>query len=239
MKPVDSYKMPKMHHAYMRPSDAATLILVDTSKSVPTILMGKRHESLKFMPGKFVFPGGRVDPVDSRIKPARPLDPKISDQLARSLNSRGSKNKPQALAMAAVREMFEETGLLIGEETANPPKSRAPSWQAFFDENIVPTLDQMIFIARAVTPPGRPRRFDTRFFMADANIVTKQKVLEPSPTNELLELNWLTIGEALDKELANITQIVLQEIDARLKGDTDRSIPYYVQRGSTVYRNDI
>ncbi len=236
---VDSYKLKKMNHGYMRPRDAATLILVDTSDTTPRILMGKRHESHRFMPGKFVFPGGRVNMVDSRIKPLTPLEWQTEQHLSLQLNARAGKNKPQALALAAIREMFEETGLLIGREVDKPIKSRSPSWQAFFDHNVMPALDQLAFIARAVTPPGRPRRFDTRFFMCDTNSVAKHEILEASPTNELLELNWLTKEEALEKDLAQITQVVLGEVEARLNGDMDRPIPYYFQRGSTIYRHKL
>jgi 8-oxo-dGTP pyrophosphatase MutT (NUDIX family) len=236
---IDSYKLKKMNHAYMRPRDAATLIVVDRSDPTPRILMGKRHENHRFMPGKFVFPGGRVDMVDSRIKPLTPLAQHTERQLSRQLSARAGKNKPQALALAAIREMFEETGLLVGREVDTPMKSRASSWQAFFDHKVMPALDQLTFIARAVTPPGRPRRFDTRFFMCDINSVARHKILEPSPTNELLELNWLTKEEALDKDLAHITQVVLGEVEARLNGEVDRPIPYYFQRGSTIYRHKL
>ena len=57
---------------YVRPKDAATLILVDRGGQVPKVLLGKRHQGHKFMPGKFVFPGGRVDPADRRM-PAAPV----------------------------------------------------------------------------------------------------------------------------------------------------------------------
>ncbi len=236
---VDSYKLQKMNHAYMRPRDAATLILVDTSGTVPKILMGKRHENHKFMPGKYVFPGGRVDLADSRVKPAAPLSRQTTQQLSRQLSVRAGKNRPQALALAAIREMYEETGLLVGAEIEARRKSRAPSWQAFFDHKISPALDRLIFIARAITPPGRPRRFDTRFFMCDATNIAKRETLEEKPSNELLELNWLTREEALEKDLAQITQVVLGEIEARLNGDADRPIPFYFQRGNTIYRHKL
>ena len=236
---VEYFNPVKMHHPYIRPRDAATLIIVDTSESTPRILMGKRHENHRFMPGKFVFPGGRVDPVDSRIKPLAPLTQETEQKLSRQLSARSGKNKPQALALAAIREMYEETGLLIGRQTDASKTSRAPSWQAFFDHNIGPALDQLTFIARAITPPGRPRRFDTRFFMCDVNSIAKRETLEKSPSNELLELNWLTKEEALEKDLANITQIVLGEIEARLNGQFDRPIPFYFHRGNAVFRHEL
>lgn len=236
---VKSYVLPQMSHPYFRPRNAATLIIVDDTNRELRVLMGKRHEKHRFMPGKFVFPGGRVDVGDSRIIPVRPLKKNTEQMLSRQLKANAGKNLPRALAMAAVREMFEETGLLIGEPSDNPPTSTSPSWKDFYAERVEPSLDGIEFIARAITPPGRPRRFDTRFFMCDLDHIAARKDLEPSPDNELLELNWLTIDEALTKDLAQITRIVLGEIDARKKGDTDRMVPFYFQRGATVYRNEL
>ncbi|HEY5130162.1 MAG TPA: NUDIX hydrolase, partial [Bradyrhizobium sp.] len=61
------------HHPYRRPVDAATLILVDRTVSTPKVLVGKRHDKVVFMPGKFVFPGGRVDKADNRVPVAAPI----------------------------------------------------------------------------------------------------------------------------------------------------------------------
>src|SRR3954462_13607949 len=60
-------------HPYRRPVDAATLILVDRNAAVPKVLVGQRHDKLGFMPGKLVFPGGRVDKTDNRIPVAAPI----------------------------------------------------------------------------------------------------------------------------------------------------------------------
>src|SRR5712691_5911065 len=95
---------------YVRPKDAATLILVDRSGRVPKVLLGKRHARHKFMPGKFVFPGGRVDPADKRMPVARALDPNAQAHLMKRLR-RPNAAKARALALAAIRETFEETGL--------------------------------------------------------------------------------------------------------------------------------
>src|SRR5438046_9808499 len=67
------------HHPYRRPVDAATLILVDRSASTPKVLVGKRHDNVVFMPGKSVFPGGRVDRTDNRV-PVAAHTPKPRDQ---------------------------------------------------------------------------------------------------------------------------------------------------------------
>src|SRR5215470_12807649 len=94
---------------YVRPKDAATLILVDRTGAVPKVLLGKRHMRHKFMPGRYVFPGGRVDPADRLMAVARPLDAQAELQLMKRLQ-RPSSAKAQAFALAAIRETFEETG---------------------------------------------------------------------------------------------------------------------------------
>src|SRR3982750_4434058 len=96
-----------LSHPTVRPKDAATLILVDRSGPVPKVLLGKRHERHKFMPGKFVFPGGRVDPADKLMPVAKPLDPHAEANLMKHLQ-RASTAKARAFALAAIRETFEE-----------------------------------------------------------------------------------------------------------------------------------
>ncbi len=155
----------------VRPKDAATLILVDRSATKPKVLLGRRHQNHKFMPGKFVFPGGRVDPVDRKMANATHLDPRVEDRLMRAVQ-RPTPRRARALVLAAIRETFEETGLLLGLPKANMTGAAGLAtsaiWAAFAREGTHPDLANIHFVARAVTPPGRSRRFDTRFFTADA-----------------------------------------------------------------------
>src|SRR5262249_9453492 len=123
---------------YVRPKDAATLILVDRSGRVPKVLLGKRHHGHKFMPGKFVFPGGRVDPADRRMPAARELDPHVQAHLMKQLK-RPSAAKARAFALAAIRETFEETGLLLGVRGEATKAPRGP-WTEFAAANIRPDL---------------------------------------------------------------------------------------------------
>ena len=146
---------------YVRPKDAATLIMVDRGGSVPKVLLGKRHHGHKFMPGKFVFPGGRVDPADRHMPVARPLDPSTEAHLMKRLQ-RPSAEKARAFALAAIRETFEETGLLLGVRGHATAKVPRGPWTAFAEANILPDLGALHLIGRAITPPGRPRRFDAR-----------------------------------------------------------------------------
>ena len=68
------------HHPYFRPRDAATLILIDRTATKPKVLVGRRHDNVVFMPGKYVFPGGRVDKADNRVPVAAPITIRIFDQ---------------------------------------------------------------------------------------------------------------------------------------------------------------
>jgi 8-oxo-dGTP pyrophosphatase MutT (NUDIX family) len=118
-------------HAYIRPKDASTLLILDRSGSALRVLMGKRHQRHTFMPGKFVFPGGRVDPGDSRVAVASSYHPEVERKLA--VLPKGGKLTPsrlKALAVAAVRETYEEAGLFIGRQTGRQWPAKG-DFQAF------------------------------------------------------------------------------------------------------------
>lgn len=174
-----------------RPRDAATLILVRNRREV---MMGQRAKGHVFMPDKWVFPGGRVDPGDAKLGAARELTPETEALL--KLN--GTKRPPRAYALAAVRETREEAGLVLGDDQG-------------------PDLAQLQFVARAITPPYRPRRFDARFFLADAEAVLAHD--EPEPGEELLHTRWFSLDEAEALDLPSITRFVLKEVRARLGGE--------------------
>src|ERR1700748_3744447 len=87
------------HHPYYRPKDAATLILVDRSASVPKVLVGKRHDKVVFMPGKFVFPGGRVDKADNRVPVAAPITKELEANLMKG-SPKTPPSRARALAVA-------------------------------------------------------------------------------------------------------------------------------------------
>ncbi len=217
----------------VRPKDAATLILVRHDADSPRILLGKRHESHKFMPNKFVFPGGRVDIGDGRVPPLTDLNAQVMARLTQGC----SETKARALAMAAVRETFEEAGLLVGERTSAPPRTRSPHWRAFMDHGVAPALDKLHFVARAITPPYRTRRFDTRFFMTDTAQIQGDLHDTSKASGELLELCWFTPKEAQEIELPNITRMVLSEVERRLTKPLSYSEPgpfVYFRNGEPV-----
>ena len=218
---------------YVRPKDAATLILVDRSGRVPKVLLGKRHHGHKFMPGKFVFPGGRVDPVDRRMPFARPLDPAAEAHLMKRLN-RANAAKARAFALAAIRETFEETGLLLGVHHATAVEAPRGPWRAFAEAGILPDLGALHFIGRAITPPGRPRRFDARFFTMDASAIAHRVEGVIGPDAELVELVWMTLAEAKKLDMPAVTGVMLEELDTRIADGFGHDLPvplYSMPRG--------
>ena len=177
----------------VKPRDAATLIIVKQAKE-SKILLGKRSMKHKFMPGKFVFPGGRLDYVDQRIKVPSELTNTVLTRLRRETRSNVSDAKLRGLALAAIRETFEETGLVIGWPSTDVVRTTNNSWSQYFSHNVVPPLENMDFIARAITPPYRTRRFDTRFFMVHDSTIQSDPSKVSSASGELLDLLWLTIN---------------------------------------------
>lgn len=196
-----------------RPRDAATLLLIREQKGRPHVLMGQRSGGTTFMPHKVVFPGGRLDRGDHVISPHAPLP----DAAVRKLTQdpRGARSitpeKAQALALAAVRETFEETGLATGvTEDTQTPRTRSPGWASYFNSGATPALDQMAYIARAITPPYRPKRYDARFFMAPADVIAADCHDALMGSGELLDLHWVALEEATKLDLPNITRMIVQ-----------------------------
>jgi len=224
-------------HPNRPPKDASTLILLDRSGPAAKVLMGKRHHGHVFLPNKFVFPGGSVDPADRKMTAGAPLDPRAEAKLMLHLR-RPSAAKAQALALAAIRETFEETGLFLGQKRDNAPKAPPGPWSAFAEANIHPDLSTVHFIARAITPPGRSRRYDTRFFTADATAIAHRIEGKVGPDAELVELVWLPLDGIKERiDLLAITEIVLADLDKQIKEGFSHDLPvpfYRVKSGKRV-----
>lgn len=201
-----------------RPRDAATLILVDQSQGEPRILMGRRNRGHSFMPGKWVFPGGRIERHDYRIPCASELRTDVADALGQELPA----SRARALALAAVRETFEETGLLLC--AASALSCGHESWRDFFARGVAPALEGISYVARMITPPQRSKRFDTRFLMADASGLLSR---EPVDSRELEDVHWVSLEQARRLELPAATGMMLPEVAARLR-DPDR--PFFFRR---------
>src|SRR5918994_1368150 len=219
----------------LRPADAATLIIIDRRPKTPKVLMGKRHAGLKFMPGKFVFPGGRIEAGDRSMTVTGALHPRAEQALMARV-TRPSTQRSRALALAAIRETFEETGLLLGSKEYGGPESvpEGTVWTAFQERGVFPDLEALHFIGRAITPPKRVRRFDTRFFAADRTAIADEILGVIGPEAELVELTWVTIDKARALDLPPITGVILSELEARIAAGFGPQLPvplFYQRRG--------
>jgi 8-oxo-dGTP pyrophosphatase MutT (NUDIX family) len=225
----------------VRPSDAATLILIDRSGGEPKVLMGRRHAGHKFMPGKFVFPGGRIEPGDRRMVASGALDPLVEQRLMARVQ-RPSAQRARALALAAIRETFEETGLMLGTTEYGAPAAAAEGpWADFARLGVFPELEALHFVARAITPPRRPKRFDTRFFAVDASQVARKVEGVVTPDSELVELCWVGLDEAASLDLPTITGVILQELRRRIEGSMApwMPVPFYYERQGSFRREEL
>ena len=200
--------------------DAATTIVLRDRDSRPSVLMGQRGREAAFMPGKFVFPGGAVDEVDADV-PLQGLHDEVATQLTRD-----SARPPQALAAAALRELWEETGQILGVPGAWDAAPRG--WRGFAATGHLPDASGLRFFFRAVTPLGRPRRFDARFFLADAEALCSDPDDFTRAEDELSHLQWVPLETARDFDLPFITQVVLAELMRDIaRGGAGGEIPFF------------
>lgn len=207
-------KPPTVNHSpAVRPKDAATLVLVRHDGARPRVLMGQRSRGHVFMPDKWVFPGGRVERTDALAPAAAELLPDVEARLSDGTVRR----RARAFALAAVRETFEETGLVVGKP-GTLRGSVPAAWKHYAAHDAAADLSRFEFICRAITPPYRPRRFDARFFYAAAEDV----LLDDRPRltgDELLHVEWFDFDEAARLDLPHITRFVIGEVGRRLAGE--------------------
>ncbi len=192
-----------MSQASVRPRDAAVLILIREPRGGPEFLMGRRHRRVGFMPGVYVFPGGILAPSDRRpsgfVEDLPPQPPGIGAATERRLS---------VFARAALREAHEETGLLLGHaRPGDAPEVAGRPWCDFAAAGLAPAFDQLRLVARAVTPRHSPRRFNTRFFLADGAYARGRL----SGDGELEALDWVPAAGIHRLPLAEVTALVLQE----------------------------
>jgi 8-oxo-dGTP pyrophosphatase MutT (NUDIX family) len=223
---------PKPSPARLRPRDAATLIVLDRrGKGGPKVLVGRRNPRLAFMPGQFVFPGGRIELGDRHMPVAGALPDYAEAALTRQV-SRPPHHLGRALALAAIRETYEETGLLLGTSEHGAPETAPAGWEAFARHGILPDLEALHLVARAITPPKRVRRFDTRFFAVDRRTVAAEEPGRVTPTSEFTELAWVRFDAARKLDLPFITRAILDDLEAQIAVDFApyRMIPFHYER---------
>ena len=161
------------------------------------------------MPNKVVFPGGAVDPGDAQVPFAFPLTDPCRTRLAEPAGA-----APETLAAAAIRELWEETGQIAGAPGRwdDPPEG----WQSFAATGYRPDARHLHYVFRAVTPPGRPRRFDARFFLLTAEALAGDPDDVSGADDELSGLAWVELETARTLDLPFVTAIALGEVAAHL-----------------------
>lgn len=205
---MDKMDTPAKKPKALRPRDAATLVLIDRSGTDWRVLMGKRHARHVFMPDLYVFPGGRRDARDHALPYEADIHPDVLSRLLGEAPARRSTARMRALALAAIRELHEETGIVIGDASTGRLSAR---------------LDGLRYVARAITPPGMVRRFDTRFFSA----FTDEAGVDPGSvrdSQELHDLRWVSLRGTDDIPMPEITRSILEEL--RILMDNHPGLPY-------------
>jgi 8-oxo-dGTP pyrophosphatase MutT (NUDIX family) len=216
-----------------RPLLAATLIVVDRSGSEPRILMGRRRPDAVFLPDKVVFPGGRLEPGDGDVQPAGALPDHDHGCLLRGVRHADPQRGVRAFVTAAIRETFEETGYLVSVAGSAEAAGETLDWAGLLRSGVRPDLGHLRYVARAITPPGRPRRYDTRFFLVEASAVT---AIVPRTDGELSEIGWFGLARISAHDLPSITRMVLQDLNGALDGQREREIPFYYWRSGAFRR---
>tara|TARA_Y100000746_G_scaffold229527_2_gene239372 strand:+ start:100 stop:777 length:678 start_codon:yes stop_codon:yes gene_type:complete len=205
--------------------DASSVIIVRRDGPKPAVLLGQRGKSAIFMPNKFVFPGGAVDQNDFNVSLGDEPNPTCSRRLREHSNIKNT----NAFFCAAIREVWEETGLMFGKKCKdNIEEFPATEWKAFYDLGLTPCAEGFHFIFRAITPPNRSRRFDARFFLVDASKISGNLDDFSKASDELSHLQWFTIKEAHKLDLPFITEIILAEVETLVNNfKCPSSVPFF------------
>ena len=188
----------------VRPRHAASLVLLQGEKQNPDVLLGRRPMTARFMPGVYVFPGGALERGDYAVASMLDLRHDVEVRLARH----GGPRRARDLAWTAIRETWEETGILVGKSGTFEPTRNTAATRAFCNAGLIPSPAQLDYIVRAITPTHSPIRFDTRFFMADGAKVSGELI----ETNELEDIGWHPLRHVISHlKIMGVTQFVLEE----------------------------
>lgn len=212
-----------------RPRDAASIMLLDRSKPYVRVLVGRRHKSHVFMPNLHVFPGGRRDRDDHRLPFGGDMHPAVLERLKTGYKHTASDSRLRAIALAALRELHEEASIAVGSTDCG--NTLLP---------FLPDLTNLRYMARAITPPGHPRRFDTHFFA----LFTDEAGIDPGDirdSQELEDLRWIDVNDVSAVRLPDITEIILGDLRASLQSDPSlpfgRPVPFYYTRHGRFVRD--
>ncbi len=205
---------PKPGRKAPRPKLASTIVLLRKTGGQAQIFMGKRSKRHDFMPDVYVFPGGRVDRADS-YAPAFDEPDNRSIQILQNVMP---KVRARACIMAAIRETFEETSIILGIKTNNIPRSpKDPSWQKFLGMAYLPKIGDIELFGRAITPPFRDKRFDTWFFLKRMN--AEEACCDFGTSAELVETGWFSFDEITQLPTHRATDMMIEQLKIYLDYD--------------------
>lgn len=218
------------------PRDAASLVLLRNGPAGPEVLMGRRPRTARFMPGVYVFPGGAVEEGDFELCTSQPL----ADHVIARLSRKAAPALAHALAWAALRETWEETGLVFGKPGTASGFAGCDALDAFAEMGLTPNLGGLDYLMRAVTPRYVPMRFNTRFFIANGTEVAGSI----KQLTELEDIGWRAVSDALRLKIANVTEIVLEQAihywQSKPTPDPDRPTLMFTQHdpGEVIIREE-
>ena len=230
----------------MEPVDGSSVVVYERRAGRVHLLMGQRHKTQAFMPDRFVFPRGRVDPGDAAISFAAGLPARLRDLLLLEMVAPPAPERAQAIAVAAVRELYEEAGLIVGAPGAAALPASASlagarpdgpdlPWPQFRAHGFEPAVAPLCYFARAITPPGRTRRFDTRFFSIERGAISCET---GTVDGELKHLDWYPADDLQTLNLAPITKVIIREFLDHLDGGPEHPVPFYHQADG-IFRRDV
>jgi 8-oxo-dGTP pyrophosphatase MutT (NUDIX family) len=216
----------------VRPRDAASLVPLRTTPKGIEVLMGRRPPKSKFVPDVFVFPGGKLDPHDFEVRPARNMAPEVERTVRATKKCTAA--RAVALANAVIRETYEETGLMLAEK-ATQSGHTDPAWADFTSEGLAPDHAPLLCLARAITPPSQPMRFHARFF----GVLDAKWRGTLTPNTELLDVAWRSLEGALTLPIIDVTEVILHQVQTRLKNEVQGSLGPQGPAPLLSYRNGL
>lgn len=204
-----------------RPKDAAAILLIDRSGADKTVLVGRRSVRHAFMPDLYVFPGGRRDSADNRTPIGSDYHPTTEQLLLAAMGALAAR-RVRGLGVCALRELYEETGLVKGRSFSNPD------------------LSILRYVARAITPPGSVRRYDTHFFACFIDELGVDREMM-NDSSELSDLRFIDIAGDISIKMPEITKTVLADLHSIVSSEPSlpfgTSVPCYLMRNGRNVRD--
>ena len=190
-----------------KPKDASSVIIINKKKNDLYVLMGKRPAKSRFMPSIYVFPGGAVDKTDYKVNKIF----KLSTDLKKTLLKSRSQAHTIAIMLAGIRETAEECGLFLTRKTKflnHKDLAFDNMWNLFLKKSLLPSIQNLHYFGRAITPAYLKTRFHARFFISDF----KDFSGKIKTNGELENLEWIKLSKARLLPLADVTEFLINRL---------------------------